>query len=323
MQMKTMLALLFAGVIFMTGQAVAKVDKVTLSSPFAPLVMPMAYMVENGLLDDVAEKTELKIWNTPDQLRAMMTTGSVDFASVPSNVASIFYNKGIKLKMVHVSIWGVMYVVSPNAKVQSLSELKGQTIYVPFRGDQPDLIFQTISRNQGLDPFKDFEIQYVSSPLDITMGLLAGKIQNALLIEPASSMVIMKGKSKGLAFKRVIDIQKELGKIDGWNDRFPNAGVIALPNILQQPEVVDVFADAYAEAVKWSVAHPREASELAAKYVPGVNAAAFESALQYTQFEAIRSAEAKPELETMFNAFLKLAPKSVGEKLPDGGFYYP
>ena len=63
-----MLVPLFAGFFFIAGQAFAKVDKVTLSSPFAPLVMPMAYMVENGLLNDVTAKTKLKIWNTPGQL---------------------------------------------------------------------------------------------------------------------------------------------------------------------------------------------------------------------------------------------------------------
>lgn len=318
-----LLTLLGALLLCATAQVQAKVATITLTSPFAPLVMPMAYIVEKGLLDEVAEKTELTIWNTADQLRAMISADTVDFASVPSNVASIFYNKGVQLKMVNVSIWGVMYLVSNNPEVESLADLRGQTISIPFRGDQPDLIFQTICKNQGFDPFKDFQIQYTSSPLDITMGLLAGNIANALLIEPASSMVIMKGKEQGLDFHRVIDIQKELGKIEGWQERFANAGVAALPGIADQPEVVAAFAEAYAEAVRWSVAHPKEAAELAAKHVPGVNSAAFESALQYTIFEAVSSTEARPEMETMFRAFMEISPKSVGEKLPEDGFYYP
>ncbi len=312
-----------AGLALGTPALAEKLDKITLASPFAPLVMPMAYIVENGLLDDVAEETELEIWNTPDQLRAMMTSGSVQFASVPSNVAAIFYNKGVPLKMVHVSIWGVMYVVSAEGEAGSLSDLRGQTVHVPFRGDQPDLIFQTIARSQGLDPLKDFDVQYVSSPLDIVAGLMAGTIKNALLIEPVSSMVIMKGKQKGLTFKRVVDIQTELGKIEGWEDRFPNAGVVALPGILDNPEAVEAFAKAYDEAVDWAVANPAEAAALAAKHVPGVNAAAFEESLKHTIFDAVPSGEARPAMETMFGAFIQSNPKSVGGQLPDDGFYYP
>ena len=302
---------------------IAKFPQIELASPFAPLVMPMAYIVENGLLGDVAEKTELKIWNTPDQLRAMLTTGAVDFASVPSNVAAIFYNKGVALKMVDVSIWKVMYIVSSNLQIDSLADLKGQAISVPFRGDQPDLISQTVAQSQGFDPLRDFTIQYVSSPLDITMGLLGGQIKNALLIEPVSSMVIMKGKRKGMRFERVIDLQKELGKIDGWKNRFPNAGVAALPSVIKRPEVLEAFASAYEKAVKWTVENPAQAAKLAEQYVPGVNAAAFEEFLKHTDFQAIRSRAVKAELETMFKAFLQLNPKSVGEKLPDDGFYYP
>ena len=302
--------------------AFEKLDKITLGSPFSPLIMPMAYILENGLLDDVTEKTELKIWNTPDQLRAMMTSGSVDFTSVPSNVASIFYNKGVKLKMIDVSIWGVMYIVSADTRIKSLGDMKGQTIYIPFRGDQPDLIFQIIARNQGFNPLKDFKVQYANSPLDIVMGMLAGKIRNGLLIEPVSSMVMMKGNSRGIEFKRVIDIQKELGKIDGWKSRFPNAGVVALPSILKHPQVVDTFSQAYEKAVKWIVDNPEEAAKLAAKYVHGVNAAAFQESLKYTNFTAIRSASAKVEIENMFKAFISVNPKSIGGKLPDNDFYY-
>jgi len=318
-----LLSLLCLASLLTLSQAAAKAKKITLASPFAPLVMPMAYIVENGLLDDVAEKTELIIWNSHEQVRAMITKGSADFVSVPSNVAAIFYNKGVNLKMIDISIWGVMYIVSSTPQVNSLADLKGQTLYVPFRGDQPDLSLQTVARSQGFDLLKDFNVQYVSSPLDITMGLLGSKIKNALLIEPVASMVIMKGKSKGLTFKRVVDIQKQLGKIPGWQNGFPNAGVIALPTVLKKPEIVDAFAKAYAQAVQWTVKNPVQAAELAAKYVPGVNAAAFAESLKYTNLQAVHSGAAKAEIETMFNAFLQLNPKSIGEKLPDSGFYYP
>lgn len=314
----TAMFLLFAG----HGFAAEKVDKVIIASPFSPLAMPMARIVENKLLDKVADEVELVIWNTPDQLRAMITQGQVDFVSVPSNVAAIFYNKDIKLKMVRVSIWGVLYIISNDPSIASLADLKGEKIYVPFRGDQPDLMFQTICKNQGLDPLKDFDIQYVSSPLDITMSLLAGKVKHAVMIEPAAAMCIMKAKQKGMTFKRVIDIQKEWGKATGGEPKFPNAGVAALPDALKNPAVVEAFLKAYDESVKWTVNNPKEAALLAAKHVNGVNAAAFEEAMKYTIFESVSGRDSKKELEIMFNRFMALNPKFAAGRLPDEGFYY-
>ena len=299
-----------------------KIDKVVLTSPFSPLAMPMAYIIENNLLKDVSNNVELVIWSTPDQLRAMITKGQAHFVSIPSNVASIFYNKGVPLKLVRVSIWGVFYIISSDTSVKSLYDLKGQEIYIPFRGDQPDLMFQTICRARGLDSFKDFHIQYVSSPLDITMSLLAGKINHAFMIEPGAAMAIMKAKQKGMVFKRVIDIQKEWGQATGKSPKFPNAGVVALPSVLKQPKVLDAFLKAYDAGVKWTNKNPEGAAHLTAKYVKGVNAAAFEEALKYTIFESVNAKDSKKALEVMFSKFIKLNPKSVGGKLPDEGFYY-
>lgn len=318
-------SLLFAILVLCSaaGNATARTPgKVTLSSPFSPLAMPMAYIVENDLLKDVADDVELIIWNTPDQLRAMMTQGQADFVSVPSNVASIFYNKGVPLKLVRVSIWGVFYIISNDASVSSLHDLKGKEIYIPFRGDQPDLLFQTICRAKGLDPFKDFKIQYVSSPLDITMSLLAGKIDNAFMIEPAVAMAIMKASQKGMTFKRVIDIQEQWGQVTKSSPKFPNAGVVALPDALKDPQMVDTFLSAYDQAVQWVNAHPKQAATLVAKHVKGVNPTAFEQALQYTILESVSAQQARPEIEKMFDRFMRINPKSTGGKLPDEQFYY-
>ncbi len=299
-----------------------KLDKIVLSSPFAPLAMPMAYIVENDLLADVAEEVELTIWNNPEQLGAIMTKGQADFVSVPSNVASKFYNKGIGLKFLRVAIWGVFYIISDDPSVQSLQDLKGQQLYIPFKGDQPDLIFRHIAQEQGLDPDEDFQLQYVSSPLDIILNLAAGQAHHALMIEPTAAMAIMKAKGEGLTFNRAIDIQKEWGAATGGNPRVPNAGVIALPGILENPEAVEAFQRAYDEAVKWSTEHPKEAAELAAKYVEGVNAPAFEESLNYTIFESISAKDVQDEIEGMLSKFMAVDPASIGGKLPDDAFYY-
>lgn len=296
-------------------------EKVILASPFSPLAMPMAYMVEKKLLQDAAKDVELVIWNTPDQLRAMVARGKADFVSIPSNVAAIFYNKGVPLKLLRVSVWGVFYIITTDPEVKGLSDLRGEKIFIPFRGDQPDLMFRAITTEQGMNPFRDFQIEYVSSPLDITMNLLAGKAKHALMIEPGAALVILKGKEKGLDFSRAVDIQAEWAKATGRGPRFPNAGVVATPRALAHPQLVAAFNKAYDQAVAWVNQHPAQAALLTARYVEGVNAAAFEEALKFTVFESVKGGDAREDVEFMFSRFLKMNPKSIGGKLPDAGFY--
>ena len=316
---------IFAGlfVVALAQPALAKpMDKIVLSSPFSPLVMPLAYIKENKLLDEFSDNVELKIWNNPSQLRAMVTEGNTHFISIPTNVASLFYNKGVPLKLVRVSIWGVFYIVSSDTQISALADLKGQKIFVPFPGDQPDLVFRTVAKARGLDPAADFQIQYVPSPLDVVMNLLAGKAKHAMMIEPAATVAIMKAKGKGITIKRVIDMQTEWGYATGGEARLPNAGVAALPAALKNPELTGAFAKAYDEAVLWTVNNPKEAALLAAKYVEGVKAPAFEAALEYTIFESLGSVGVRDKIELMFGKFIELNPKSIGGKLPDDGFYF-
>lgn len=317
-------AILIAGMLLTsTGVCLAENlhERVILASPFSPLAMPMAYIAENNLLRDVTKEMELVIWNTPDQLRAMLTQGQTDFVSVPSNVGAIFYNKGIPLKLIRVSVWGVFYIISADSNIKGINDLRGQKIYIPFRGDQPDLVFQTIALKQGLAPFTDFEIEYVSSPLDITMSLLAGKAKHALMIEPGAALVILKAREKGLDFRRAVDVQEEWGKATGRDPRFPNAGVVATPRALKDPKLIAAFTKAYDEAVAWVKQNPGPAALLAAKHVKGVNAPAFEEALRHTVFESVSGNDARDDVEFMFSGFLEIHPESIGGRLPDAGFY--
>lgn len=299
-----------------------RLEKIVLSSPFVALVLPMAYMAKYNTLKDIAKKTELVIWNNPDQLRAIMVQNQAHFVSVPSNTASIFYNKGMDLKLLSISIWGIFYVISSDPTITSLSDLKGEKIYIPFRGDQPDLLFQFISRRQGLNPFKDLNIQYASSPLDITMSLLAGQIKHGVMHEPAASVAIMKGKQRGINFRRVIDIQKEWANVTNKKPIIPNSGVVALPNILKHPNVVEVFVKAYADAVKWSNENPKEAGQIAAEYIRGVPAAVFSESLKYTTFKCVSAQDAKEPITYLFSKYMKMNPAAIGGKIPDEGFFY-
>jgi len=49
-----------------------------------------------------------------------------------------------------------------------------------------------LAKKQGLNPEKDFKLQYVPSPMDAAQKLIMRSVDHALLVDPAVSTVINK-----------------------------------------------------------------------------------------------------------------------------------
>ncbi len=146
--------------------AAEPLEKLTVSGPMAVVTYPLLAMVDNGKFAQIAKEVEVKIWQNPDQLRALIVGNGADFIAVPTNVAAMFYNKGINLQLLNVSVWGILHMVSRDQNLKTLADFKGKEIAMPFKGDMPDIVFSELARQQGLDPDKDFVIRHVSTPMD-------------------------------------------------------------------------------------------------------------------------------------------------------------
>lgn len=300
-----------------------KMEILTLLGPTAPVTLPMLQMVDQNLMSDVANQSQFQLWQSPDQLRAQVASGKSHFAAFPTYVAANLYNKGVKLKMLNVSVWSLLYVVSADTEVDALEDLKGQKVVVPWQGDMPDLVFRFLAQEKGIDPVKDIEVQYVSSPMEAAQLLVAGKVKHAILSEPAASTAILQAKQKGVSLNRVVDLQKVWEDVTGRPSKIPFAGIAVLPPILENnPNAVNDFVQAYKEATDWVIAHPQESGALAEKYIEGVKAPAVISSLQHSQLEVVPIAEVREDLEFFFTQLSKLSPEIIGGKLPDDDFYW-
>ena len=173
----------------------AKRPRLRLAGPMATVSFPLMRLVDSGALAGLAEQVEFVAWTNPDQLRALVLGGEVDFVAAPSNVAANLYNRGAPLRLLDVSVWGMLWLVSRNAHWKTLDQFKGQEIAMPFRADMPDILFQLLARQQGLDPGRDFKLRYVASPLEAMQLLITRRVDHALLAEPAISMALRKTQS--------------------------------------------------------------------------------------------------------------------------------
>ena len=303
-----------------------KVDKIVIAGPFASVSHPILHMIKTQALKDVANEVEFRLWKNPDELRAMAIKGEVDFLAIPTNTAAILNNKGVDLKLINVSVWGILGMISRDADIKTLQDFKGKKIAVPFRADMPDIVFKQLLKRQGLDPKKDFDLVYVASPIDAMQMLIMRRIDHSLLAEPAISVALRKTKSLPISvvapdLYRSVDLQTEWAKVFKTDGSIPQAGM-AVMGRMKDENIIKRFQEEYTKSLTWYQNNPKEAGELVAEEIDMLSADGVMDSISHVRLKSVAAVDAKADLEFFFNILMEEDPKSVGKKLPQDSFYY-
>ncbi len=304
----------------------APLPRIVLAGPPAIVSAPLIHMAQSNALADVAQATEFTLWRDPDQLRVMALGRKADVLAMPSNVAANLYNRGAGVRLLNISTWGALWIVTRDAQRRQLDDYRGEEIAVPFRGDMPDLMLQLLAAKQGLDLRRDLRLRYVPTPMEALQLLLTRRVRHALLAEPAVSLALRKTQSFPIGLvapelHRGLDVQQEWGRLFARAPRLPQAGIAAVGAVREQPQVLAAVQQAYARSVAWCRAHPLECGELMAQRIDMLTPDAVADAIATSQLDAVPAAQAQPELEFFFAQLHARDPALLGGKLPDAGFF--
>ncbi|MGF1642051.1 MAG: ABC transporter substrate-binding protein [Thiotrichales bacterium] len=304
----------------------AKLPKLILAGPPASVSNPLIHMVESGALKDLAEQVEFVPWRDPDQLRVLAVDGKADFVAMPTNVAANLHNRGVPLKLLNVSTWGVLWMISREPDLKTLADFKGKEIAMPFRADMPDILFGLLAEKQGLDVKRDFKLRYVNNPIDAMQLLVMRRVDHALLAEPAVSMALRKTQSFPISviapdLHRSVDLQQEWGRLFQREARIPQAGIVALGNARTDPALTERVMQAYAQSLQWCQANAQACGELVAKQIDLLTPEAVADSMAVSQLKHVPIGEAAAELKVFFEQLDAKNPALLGGKLPDEGFY--
>ena len=320
---------LAAALLVLPGSASARLPRLVLSGPYAAVSNPLIHMVESGALSDVAESVEFQPWKDPDQLRMLALDGKTqaDFVAMPTNVAANLYNRGVKLRLINVTTWGVLWMVSRQNGLETLADFKGKEILMPFRADMPDIVFQILAEKQGLDPRRDFKLRYVASPLDAMQLLITRRVDHALLSEPAVSTALRKTRSFPVSviapeLYRSVDLQQEWGRLMQREARIPQAGITVLGKAALNEALIEKFQKAYAASLKWCEDNADACGAMVAKRIEMLTPEGVADSIRVDNTRFVTAQDAKAELGFFFNLLHTRQPALIGGKLPADGFYY-
>lgn len=302
-------------------------NTIVIAGPIASVSHPILYMMEQNALKDIGKKIEFKLWNNPDELRALILKKEVDFIALPTNVAANLYNKGIDLKLLNVSTWGILGLVSRDKNLKTIEDFKNKEIIVPFRADMPDIIFQALIKKANLNIKKDFKLTYVATPIDAMQMLILRRADHALLAEPAISIALRKTGSfpvKLIApdLYRSVDLQKDWGRLFEVEPKIPQAGLAIIGEIKGKEQLITKILEEYEKAINWYKSNQKDASELVVKTLPMLEVNGLADSIDYIKFENINAQNSKKYLEFFFSVLLENDSKIIGGKLPDDNFYY-
>jgi len=321
---RTVLASLagMAAMPFLSKGARAKpLAELTLFGPPAGPLITLAHAAAAGFLTAVADKVSVRAWRNPDEMRAGLTSATMPLVVMPTTSAANLFSRGLGIRLVNVLTDGLLYVVAADPALDAFEKLKGKRLAVPFRNDTPEYILNRLLRHYRLTAGTDLAVDMTGTPTEAIQLLLAGRIDAALVPEPAVSAVILRAAKAGKTMHRVIDIQKEWGKLTALGASLPQAGLAVTDKFLAEngPLVENLHAALVRSAASVRENPARAAADSAAALQ--MDPAMVEASIPHSNLVARRATEARSALEAMFKTVADENAAIIGGGLPAAEFY--
>ena len=258
----------------------------------------------------------LKIWRTPDQLRAGVANGAMKVTAAPSNVCANLVAQGLNFSMLNIMTNGLLNILAKNDNVKTFEDLVGKKIVMPFKNDMPDLVFKAICKKRGIDVNK-LDVTYVQTPPE-SIGLFLQKDYDIVLsVEPMSSAAILRGKKNGVEVVRALELPVVWGESFNTKPFIPQAGLIVQNDFYNENRAIfDVLHSDMVNALNWILNNKQSAAEIGANYLPAP-VPALANAFERSNLTVTKASDAADELIAFFEVLYELNPKFLGGKMPD------
>ena len=246
---------------------------------------------------------------------------SVPASVVPSYVAANFYNRGLGVRLLNINTNGLLNVLSADESLTDIAGLKGKTVGVPFRNDMPDYVLGRLLEKAGLVVGTDITLEYTATPAEAVQTLLAGRVDAALITEPASTAAIARSAEAGKPLRRAINVSEAWTAVSG-KPGIPQAGLALTDGLVERigADGVNAIQAAMEKALTAVLADPAAAAALVTEQF-GLPAPVIAKSIPSSNLVVNRASAIKDDLVAFFEVLAAVNPAIVGEKLPDDAFY--
>lgn len=256
---------------------------------------------------------------TSDVLSTDVMKEALDIAIVPSNMASIAFNKTSNYQIAGTVGNGSFYLVSSDEDVNGLnSSLEGKEVGNIGKGLTPDITVQALLKEQKVNS-SAIKFNYSNEASDLVSLLATKKLSTGIVPEPALSGLLTKNP----------DLKVICGVNDTWKDVFKNENGYPQSTLIvkssfakENPEFVASFIKALDENIKYTNENPKEAGEFAVKFGVNVKAPLLVKAIDRTNLKFISIDDCKDDYVNYYKSLFSFNPKVLGGKVPNENIYY-
>ena len=286
-----------------------------------PTAMGMVKLMEEDAAGTTANDYEFTLAGSADEINPLLIKGELDIAAVPTNVASVLYNKTEgQVEILALNTLGVLYVVENGNTIQSVEDLRGKTVYSTGKGATPEYALNYILGENGLTAGTDVTVEYKSEHSELASLLAAGQADLAVLPQPFVTSVLAKNPDVRIA----LNLTEEWDKVTEDGSKLTMGALVVRKDFAESnPEAVRNFLKEYQISTQYVTdeANLDDAAALIEQYGI-ISAAVAKQALPYCNIVCITGEEMRTTAEGFLSILAKANPQSVGGTLPAEDFYY-
>ncbi|MFO7636813.1 MAG: MqnA/MqnD/SBP family protein [Clostridia bacterium] len=302
------------------SQGPVKIETVEIAAIKGPSAMGMVRLIQeiNALSDRL--NITFDIVPSPDIAGAGLVSGQYAIAALPTNMASILYNRTEgDLQLIAVNTLGTLFIVSrQDEQILSINDLKGKRVVTSGLGAVPEIILNHVLTSNGMDPGQDLRIEYKSEHSEVATLFSAGEADIVMLPQPFVTVVLQRNSDAEIS----VDMTKEWEKLTGGLS-LPMGCIVARKDfIAKYPEETRVFLETYKETMDWVLENPSLAASgiVALDILPSEEIAG--EALLNSNIVFYTADESKSMLQQFFRILHESNPASIGGKVPGDDFYH-
>lgn len=281
-------------------------------------LLPLEDKAANG---EAGENYEFSMMTAADELLPMMIKGELDIALLPSNVASILYQKtNGGVTVIDINTLGVLYMVSGDSSVTGVEDLAGKIIYLTGKGTTPDYVLHYILRGNGMDADSDCTLEYKSEATEVAALLAENPDAIGLLPQP----FVTAACAQNDALSVILDMNAEWEKLQGEDGSRLVTGVTVVRNeFLQEHEnAVATFMEEHQASAQSMNSDVENGAKLAAASEIIAKEPIALKAIPKCNITYIDGADMKQALSGYLEVLYEQNPESIGGALPGDDFYY-
>jgi len=260
-----------------------------------------------------SDEYDVQVLTSPDQITPKIINGEVSVAAIPSNLASVLYNKmegGVKV--LSVNTMGVLYILEKGDSIGCIGDLDGKTIYATGQGATPEYVLNEVLAQNNVNA----TVEFMGAHADLANAVAAGEIEYALLPEPFVSVVTAKNP----------DINVRVNVNEAWKQMtgtdLPMGVTVLVGDIADNEAAVSKLIEDYSASVNYVNNETDEAAADIEESGILSSAAVAKNAVPRCAISFVTGQDAKAMLTEYLSIMFESAPKSIGGALPDDEFYY-